>query len=95
MSITRRNAHDISSVAARHGATVLGGILTEENGRMTINKTDVTALLAGLAGQNVVLVVGEVGEDPAPRVRVCLTCGREYHGSECKHCANVRSRLRG
>ncbi|HHJ07226.1 MAG TPA: hypothetical protein ENK24_06975 [Anaerolineae bacterium] len=95
MTISRNNARSLSAAAARVGATILGGRLTLEDEHFIINKTDVTALLEKLAGQNVILVVTGVDNPQTERTKTCLTCGREYTGSECPHCARVRSRLRG
>jgi len=95
MTISRNDARSLSSTAASVGATILGGRLTVEDDHFTINKTDVTALLEKLAGRNVILVVTSVDDPQTERARTCLTCGREYTGSECSHCARVRSRLRG
>ncbi len=95
MTISRSDARALSASAARLGATVLGGRLVIEEGHFTINQTDVTQLLERLAGQNVVLVVGRVDDAQEEEVKTCLTCGRDYTGAECPHCARVRSRLRG
>jgi hypothetical protein len=96
MAIDRRDARNLSADGAKIGAIVLGGRLIKEGDHYLINKTDVTALLEELIDQNVILVFGQVAEqDLRSLVHSCLTCGREYTGSECPHCANVRSRLRG
>ncbi|HEY84280.1 MAG TPA: hypothetical protein G4N96_04090 [Chloroflexi bacterium] len=95
MTISRSDARSLSSTATRVGATVLGGRLTLEDEYFVINKTDVTELLENLVGRNVILVVTSVDDPQKERTRTCLTCGREYTGSECSHCARVRSRLRG
>ena len=96
MAIDRRDARNLSADGSKVGAVVLGGRLVKEGDRYVINKTDVTTLLDELLEQNIVLVFGAVAEqDQRTIVHTCLTCGREYTGSECAHCANVRSRLRG
>jgi hypothetical protein len=96
MAIDRRDARNLSADGAKVGAIVLGGRLVKEGDRYVINKTDITALLDELVEQNIVLVFGQVAEqDKNSIVHTCLTCGREYTSSECPHCANVRSRLRG
>ncbi len=95
MTITRNGSHTLSATASRVGATVLGGQLIKEDNQYFINKTNVTRLLEQLLQQNVLLIIEEVSEEKQKEVRVCLTCGREYTGAECPHCARVRARLRG
>ena len=95
MSVSRSDARKLSMDAAKMGATTLGGLLVKNGDRFFINKTDVTQHLENLLQQNVVLVIGTVHDDVKERLRTCLTCGRDYTGSECPRCANVRSRLRG
>jgi len=95
MTISRSDARNLSSNATRTGAIVLGGQLVQEGEHFFVNKTDVTELLENLAGQNVVIIITSVEDQPEERIKNCLTCGREYTGPECPHCARVRSRLRG
>jgi len=95
MSISRSNARSLSAEASKRGAIILGGQLLQDDGRFVINKTDVLDTLERYAGKNVILIMAEVSEDDTERTRTCLTCGREYSGTDCPHCARVRSRLRG
>lgn len=94
MSISRNDSRNLSALASRAGATVLGGQLSRVEGRFFINKMDVTALLEAQVGRNVVLIVEAVTEEPEAPNKTCLTCGRDYVGTECPHCANARGRLR-
>jgi hypothetical protein len=95
MSILRSEARNLSANAARVGARVLGGQLVKEGDHFVINKTDVTKLLETLTDQNVILIVSQVRDEKKEQVKTCLTCGRNYTGPECPHCAQVRARLRG
>lgn len=96
MTISRKDSQTLSGTAARTGATVLGGTLTKEGDHYFINKTDVTALLETLVGEQVVFIAADVCEKRvAQETKTCLTCGRDYTESACPHCANVRARLRG
>ncbi len=95
MTISRKDSQTLSGTAARTGATVLGGTLTKEGDHYFINKTDVTALLESLVGEQVVFIAAAVREKSEQETKTCLTCGRDYTEAACPHCANVRARLRG
>jgi len=94
MTISRQGAHKLATEANKSGATVLGGLLSKEDGRYLINKTDLTVLLESLVDQNVLFFVGAVSEEQRELSRTCLTCGNEYTGDQCPRCARVRDRLR-
>ncbi len=95
MTISRGDARSLSSNATRTGAVVLGGRLEQEDDHFFVNKTDLTGLLENLTGQNVVIIVTSVEDQQEEWIKNCLTCGREYSGPKCPHCARVLSRLRG
>jgi hypothetical protein len=95
MTIDHKAARKLSVEANKAGAAVLGGQLVREGNRYMINKTDVTALLETLLGQNVLLFVDEVEQFSGNETRTCISCGDEYSGAECPRCARVRERLRG
>ncbi|MFQ5577556.1 MAG: hypothetical protein ACE5G8_11285 [Anaerolineae bacterium] len=95
MKISYNDARNLSAAAARVGALVIGGQVSEEGGHFVVNQTDVTQLLKKMAQKNVVLIISQVEEEVEEVTKTCLTCGRDYTGSECPHCAHVRSRLRG
>ncbi len=94
MSISRNDSRNLAALASRVGAATQGGQLSRAEGRFLINKTDVTALLEALVGKNVIFIVEAVIEEPESPDKTCLTCGRDYMGTECPHCANARGRLR-
>lgn len=95
MSISRSDAHSLSGTASRIGATLLGGQLVKEGGQFVVNKINLTELLESLVDEDVLVVIGQVKDNVTEESKTCLTCGRDYTGSECPHCARVRSRLRG
>ncbi len=95
MTIARSTARKLSVDAAKSGAAAVRGRLLKDGNRYILNQTDVTALLEELVDQNILLLIGVIDDEMEEHVRTCLTCGREYTGSECPHCARVRSRLRG
>lgn len=96
MSISRKDAHHLSSEASRAGAKVIGGYLEEKDGKLLVNQSDLQDLLSDLVGQNVLIIVSDVKmTDPDEEQKTCLTCGQDYVGRECPRCAKVWSRLRG
>ena len=98
MPISRNQARQLAKSSMEMGARVLRGTLTvAEDGTVSLNHTNLAAWLTELAGQEVVLVAAPVGRGGAAddEVKSCLTCGRDYVGDACPHCAEVRSRLRG
>ncbi len=95
MSISRSDARSLSAEASKKGAAILGGQLSQKEGRFVINKIDALELLEKYAGKNIIFIIGEVKDNETGQVKTCLTCGRDYIDSECPHCARVRSRLRG
>ncbi len=97
MPISRNQARQLAKNGMEMGARVLRGSLTvAEDGVVSINHTQIAAWLAEFAGSEVILVASPVGRGVADdEVKSCYTCGRDYTGDACPHCAEVRSRLRG
>ncbi len=78
------------------GARVLRGTLTIEANGMRIGENDLAAWLAANAGKEIILVAAPVGKSVVDHdIKTCYTCGREFKGNSCPHCAEVRARLRG
>lgn len=77
------------------GAKVLRGVLTVGPDGPEINKNNVLEWLTQHADSEVVLIAAPIDRLGLDRqVRSCYTCGRDYKGSECPYCAEVRARLR-
>jgi glyoxylate carboligase len=97
MPISKNQARQLAKTSMEMGARVLRGSLTvAENGVVSINHTELVAWLAEFAGSEVILVASPVGWGVIDEeVKSCYTCGRDYTGDACPHCAQVRSRLRG
>ncbi len=96
MGLSKASALRLASDAMRDGATALRGrLVREEDGRFKVDGRDLSALLDELSGLEAVIIVAPLDEAHASEVRQCGTCGREYEGPECPHCASARRRLRG
>lgn len=91
-------ARDLAVKAHELGAAVLRGKLEHRGSAgWAVDGRSIAEWLAELEGQQVYLIA--IGTDaksaPAASKRTCRTCGREYEGSECPYCRDVRLRLRG
>jgi hypothetical protein len=96
MALSKASALRLAGNAMDMGAVALRGNLSlEANGRFTIGDRNLSEWLSRYADQEVIVILAPVNIDIHDEVRVCGVCGRDYVGSECPHCAEVRARLRG
>ena len=95
--IPRASALRLASNARDTGAEALRGLLEKnEDGRWTVGHIEIESWLSRFAGEELVLIAAAIDEEtPLPYTRTCRTCGNDYEGRECPHCAAVRRRLRG
>ncbi len=96
MALSKASALRLASNAMDMGAIALRGPLSlEENGEFTIGDRNLSEWLSRYEGQEMVVVLAPVDTSTYDQPRQCGVCGRDYEGSECPHCAEVRARLRG
>jgi len=97
MTVPKSNIQELAIRAHEMGASVLRGPLQrlEEGSGWAIGDMHVSDWLARYKGQDLLLIVAVIGEEQEPLAKTCKTCGREYIGSECPYCREVRERLRG
>jgi hypothetical protein len=96
MTISKSEAQRLSKDAAAMGARIVRGVLKVGSAEARIGQTDVLTWLDKDAGSEVMLIVvplgARLGQNEA---KICYTCGRDYTGEACPHCAEARARLRG
>ncbi|MBN1919977.1 MAG: hypothetical protein JW892_01930 [Anaerolineae bacterium] len=75
----------------------LEGVLRRDatDGRLSINGVAIEQWLAGEENKEISLLVIPSESDRPVETQTCNTCGREYTGSSCPYCREVRYRLRG
>jgi hypothetical protein len=96
MTLSKAKALRLASDAMDAGAVALRGALTlEENGQFSIGNRNLSEWLGRYTDQEVVVILASVDTNFEDQRRQCGVCGRDYEGSECPHCAEVRARLRG
>ena len=66
-----------------------------DNGRWMIGDTPLEEWLARYAGQDLTCILIPTEVEHPMETKVCQTCGREYVGTSCPYCREVRLRLRG
>jgi hypothetical protein len=78
------------------GRTVQGDLhRNPENGRWMVGDVALNEWLARNKGQDVTLILVPTESQQPMEKKTCRTCGREYIGSHCPYCREVRFRLRG
>lgn len=78
------------------GAHVLRGVLTVGPDGIKIDDRDISEWLDQHANTELILIAAPVGEVAIEsQIKSCYTCGRDYTGDNCPHCAEARARLRG
>ena len=97
MAISKSEARRLTRVGMEAGARVLRGKLSVgPDGVVTVNDTSLAKWLQRFDGAEVILIAAPVGKIAIEdEVKTCYTCGRDYKGHSCPHCAEVRARLRG
>jgi hypothetical protein len=96
MALSKAKAQQLASDAMDTGAVALRGPLTlEGDGGFTIGNRSLSEWLSRYTDQEVIVILASVDPDLDTQIHQCGVCGRDYKGSECPHCAEVRARLRG
>ena len=98
MSAYRKaNIRQLTSEAYQLSAKVMAGVVRqdEESGRWMVGNTPMGEWLAQHAGQDVTCILIPTEDDHPMEAKVCQTCGRDYVGTSCPYCREVRLRLRG
>lgn len=96
MSISKATALRLASSAMDSGAVALRGMLSRgANGELVVGDRNLSEWLERYADQQVIVILAPIDTDSYDQVRTCGVCGRDYEGSECPHCREVRLRLRG
>ena len=96
MALSKAKALRLASDAMDAGAVALRGPLSlEENGQFSIGNRNLSEWLGRYTDQEVIVILASVDTNSEVQRRQCGVCGRDYEGSECPHCAEVRARLRG
>jgi hypothetical protein len=94
--VLKSDAQALASQAIDMGAGALRGVLHRgEAEEWVVGNTSVNTWLGRYEGYELILLAVPIGEEGAPRVKTCRTCGREYKGDTCPHCQTARKRLRG
>ncbi|MGC9358057.1 MAG: hypothetical protein ACP5GX_09325 [Anaerolineae bacterium] len=89
----RRLATEAYELEAR---VVEGKLRYDENRECwMVGDTSLEEWGAKSAGKEITLILIPDEPDRPMEKRTCRTCGREYIGSSCPHCREVRFRLRG
>ncbi len=96
MVISKPGALRLASKAMDMGAIALRGSLSlETDGDVIVGDRNLSEWLSRHAGQEVIIILAPVDPRSDDITHVCGVCGRDYEGTECPHCAEVRARLRG
>jgi hypothetical protein len=97
MGISKSEARRLGMSAVELGAQVLRGVVTIGPDGAKIDGTDISEWLAEHADAELVLIAAPVDQLAREQdaTKICYTCGRDYQGDSCPHCAEVRARLRG
>jgi hypothetical protein len=96
MALSKASALRLASNAMDMGAVALRGSLSlDANGEFAISDRNLSEWLSRYTGQEVIVILAPVDTNSLEERRQCGVCGRDYEGSECPHCAEVRARLRG
>jgi hypothetical protein len=96
MALSKESALRLAGNAMDVGAVALRGSLSlARDGQFTVGDRNLSEWLSRYAGEEVIVILAPVDSTHYDQVRECGVCGRDYEGSECPHCAEVRYRLRG
>ena len=93
----KASIRELASAAYELDSGVLEGCLRRdpEDGRWTVDDTELNKWLARYDEQEVVLIVASLDDTRPVPSKICRTCGTEYTSIECPRCRAVRIRLRG
>ncbi len=96
MSFSKVNALRLADHAMREGAVALRGHLERDgDNQLRIDGRSVSEWLGQYEGCDLIILLAPMEAGQSERTRQCGTCGRDYDGAECPHCASARARLRG
>ncbi len=96
MAISKSDARRLAMNSIEMGAHVLRGVLTIGPDGVKVDDTDIAEWLTEYADSELILIAAPVGPIVSEsQVKSCYTCGRDYKGTTCPHCAEARARLRG
>ncbi len=96
-AIRKADIRRLATEAYKLDGRTLEGMLRRDpvDGRLTINGVTIEEWLARDEGQEISLLLIPVESAQPMDVQTCNTCGRDYRGSSCPYCREVRYRLRG
>ncbi len=96
MSISKSDARKLAMNGIELGAHVLRGVLSIKEGTVKIDEKDIGEWLKEYENLEIIFIAAPVGAKPLEKqLKTCYTCGRDYTGNTCTHCAEARARLRG
>jgi len=96
MAISKSEARKLAKDGLEMGAHVLRGLVTVGPDGVKIDDQDITEWLARHENSELILIAAPVGKIAIEsKTKTCYTCGRDYTGDSCPHCAEARARLRG
>lgn len=96
MALSKAAALRLASNAMDSGAVALRGLLSlDDDGDFVVGDRNLSEWLSRYLDQQVIVILAPLDTDSYNEIRQCGVCGRDYEGSECPHCAEVRARLRG
>ncbi len=93
----KANIRQLTSEAYQLEGRVTEGVLRRnpEDGRWMVGSTPLNSWLERNEGEDVTLILIPAESERPMEKQICGTCGREYVGSSCPYCREVRFRLRG
>jgi hypothetical protein len=96
VAISRSDARQLAKRGAEMGARVLRGTLSVGDTEIHLDDKRLSEWLAEYDGTEFLLIAAPIGRSNIEsEIKTCLTCGRDYRGDRCPHCAEARARLRG
>ena len=96
VAISKSDARRLAKNGVEMGAYVLRGKLTIGPDGVRVNEKNILEWLAQHADAELILIAAPISHMPSDHeIKSCFTCGRDYIGETCPHCAEARARLRG
>lgn len=96
-AIRKADIRRLTTEAFRMDGRSLEGVLRRDpvDGQFRINGVSIAEWLAREENKEVSLLLIPSESERPSETQTCNTCGREYSGSSCPYCREVRYRLRG
>ena len=95
MAISKSEARKLAKDGLEMGANVIRGVVTIGPDGVKVDDRDIAEWLARYADSELILIAAPVGKIAIESaVKTCYTCGRDYTGDTCPHCAEARARSR-